>query len=231
MELKNDDIVMCVVKKIEGATVFVDIEGDGIGTIILSEVAAGRIRNLREYVVPNKKIVCKVLKIHKDHAELSLRRVTAKERDEIKERFEKEKTLLSMLKASSKKPEEILKKIKENYTAPEFIEEVKASPQIAENFMPKAEAQMFIKILSEKKEKEKEAKKTISLKSLSESGINEIKAALGSAKGVEIRYLGSSKFSISSKGADIKKANHTVQIAIETIKSKAKEKKLIFEEN
>ncbi len=229
MEIREDDIVMCTVKKIEGTTVFVDIEDNGQGSIVMSEIAAGRIRNLRDYVTAGKKIVCKVLKIAKDHIELSLRRVTAKEKEEIKDRYEKERNLLSMLKASTKKPEEILKKIKQSEDIIEFLEQAKANPKSAEAFMPKSEAEAFTKILAEKKEKEKIVKKTITIKSLSSSGINDIKSSLESAKDVEIRYLGSSKFSISSKGKDFKQAANKVLSAIETMKNKAKEKKLLFE--
>ena len=63
MELKEDEIVMCTVKSIEGTTVFLEIESNGTGSMAMSEVAAGRIRNLREYVFPKKKVVCKILKI------------------------------------------------------------------------------------------------------------------------------------------------------------------------
>ena len=63
MDLKENDLVMCSVKSIEGTTVFVEIEGNGQGNIAMSEVAAGRIRNLREHISINKKIVCKVLKM------------------------------------------------------------------------------------------------------------------------------------------------------------------------
>lgn len=229
MEIKEDDIVMCTVKKIEGTTVFVDIDEDGEGNIVMSEIAAGRIRNIRDYVSPGKKIVCKVLKASKERIELSLRRVTAKEKEDIKERYEKERTLLGMLKASTKKPEEILKKIKESTDAKEFIEDARANPKIAENFMPKSEAQTFIKILSEKKEKEKIAKKNITIKSFAAAGINEIKEVLSAAKNVDISYLGSSRFSVSASAKDFKQANHHVQSAIEQIKNKAKEKKLLFD--
>ena len=229
MNLKEDDIVMCTVTKVEGTTVFVDIDNNGTGTIVFSEVAAGRIRNIREYVFVGKKIVCKVLKIAKDHVELSLRRVTGKEKEEIKERYEKERNLLSMLKASTKKPEEIFNKIKESYEAQEFIEEARSNPSIIEKFIPKSEAQAFSKILIEKKEKEKIIKKNITVKSLSSTGINDIKSALQSAKNVEIKYLGSSKFSISSKAKDFKQANSQVLAALEQIKNKAKEKKIFFE--
>jgi len=55
MEIKEGDLVIATVKKIEGTTVFVEIEDSEIkGSIVFSEIAAGRIRNIREYVVPNK---------------------------------------------------------------------------------------------------------------------------------------------------------------------------------
>jgi translation initiation factor 2 alpha subunit (eIF-2alpha) len=230
--IKEDDILMCTVTKIEGTTVFVDIEGGETGTIVFSEVAAGRIRNIRDYVSVGKKIVCKVLKMAKDHIELSLRRVTAKEKEEIKDKYEKERNLLSMLKASLKKPEEVFKKIMSEYEAPEFIEEARSNPAIVEKFIPKSEVPVFTKILAEKKEKEKIAKKNVSIKSYSPEGINDIKSALQtaeSANNIEIHYLGSSKFSLSAKGKDFKQANHKVLTAIEQIKNKSKEKKFLFE--
>jgi translation initiation factor 2 alpha subunit (eIF-2alpha) len=229
MELKEDDIVMCTVKKIEGTMVFVDIEENGQGSIVMSEIAAGRIRNIRDYVSVGKKIVCKILKAEKGHLELSLRRVTASEKEKIKEKYEKERTLLNMLKASVKKPEEIFGKIKESYDATEFFEEIKSNPSIIEKFIPKSEVATFTKIFSEKKEKEKEVKKKITIKSISSTGIKEIKEVLQEAKNVEISYLGSSKFSLFAKAKDFKEANQKIQSAIEKIKSKAKEKKLVFE--
>ena len=86
--MKEEDLVLCTVTKIEGTTVFVNIEGNGQGTIIFPEIAAGRIRNIREYVVPNKKIVCKILQIFEGHPQLSLRRVTSKEKQEVLEKHD-----------------------------------------------------------------------------------------------------------------------------------------------
>ena len=50
--METGDLVLCTVKTIDGTTVFVKIEDDGEGTIVTSEIAPGRIRNLREYVIP-----------------------------------------------------------------------------------------------------------------------------------------------------------------------------------
>ena len=62
-KLQEGDIVLCTVEKIAGTTIFLKIEDDGEGTMIVSEVSAGRIRNLRDYIVPNKKVVGKILSI------------------------------------------------------------------------------------------------------------------------------------------------------------------------
>src|SRR3990172_12941446 len=98
MDLEVGDIVLCTVDRIVGTTVFVRIEGNGEGSIVFSEVAPGRIRNIRDYVFPKKMIVCKVLRISGNHIDLSLRRVTLSEQKEIKERYRQERSFLSILK-------------------------------------------------------------------------------------------------------------------------------------
>src|SRR3989344_2343925 len=99
MKFEEGEIVICTVDRIVGTVVFVKIDGNGEGGIILSEIAAGRIRNLRDYVVPQKRIVCKVLRVSGDRVDLSLRRVTQKERKEIVERDKQEKSYKSILKS------------------------------------------------------------------------------------------------------------------------------------
>ena len=82
------DLVLCTVDRVVGTVVFVKIEGQGKeveGSITFSEVAPGRIRNIRDYVVPKKKIVCKILRMLNGNIDLSLRRVTQKERKEVLE--------------------------------------------------------------------------------------------------------------------------------------------------
>jgi len=223
MEIKENDVVLCTVKKIEGTTVFVEIEGDGEGSIVFSEIAAGRIRNLREYVAPNKKIVCKVLKISKGHIQLSLRRVTAKEREEIMEIYKKERTLTSILKTITKEPKTIIEKIKQKYEIPEFIEEARENPKTIQKFLKKTEAEKLSKLLEEKKEKEKTVKKTFTLKSTASTGLEDIKEILD-IKNTKISYLGSSKFSISVSGKNFKEANSKLEEAIEEIEKQAKAK-------
>ena len=227
-ELEEDQLVMCTVKRIEGTTVFVDIEGDGHGTIFLSEIAAGRIRNIRDYVSPNKKIVCKVLKIAKDHVELTFRRVTAKERDEVMEKYQKEKTFLSILRTSVKEPEKTVEKIRAHGELSEIFDRARENPAVIKPFVGKEEFEKLSKILLEKREKEKEAKKIFILKSFAPDGLEQVKEIVRGIK-AEIRYLGSSQFSIVIKAKDFKDANHALESALGGIEKRAKAKSAYFE--
>ena len=228
MELKEDDLVMCTVRKVEGTTIFIEIEGNGNASLVMYEVAAGRIRNLREYVAPNKKIVCKVLRIINDIPQLSLRRVTGKEKEEMQERYKKEKTFTALFKTIAKDYELIIKKIKEKSELWKFYDEARENPSLLAQFIGKEDAQKLAKLLLEKKEKEKIAKKEFAIKSFAENGVVEIKEILDQ-KNVDMRYLGSSCFSITANGKDFKEANSKIEDALQQIEKKAKEKKLFFE--
>ena len=113
-ELRENDVVLCAVTRIESTGVFAKIEEyDCEGAITLSEISPGRIRNIREFVSVGKKIVCKVLRKNNDRIELSLRRVSAKERDSILEHYKKERIFSSILKSVlNEKTEETIVKIK-----------------------------------------------------------------------------------------------------------------------
>ena len=227
--IKEDEIVMCTVRDIQGTTVFVEIENNGQGTLAMSEVAAGRIRNLREHVLPNKKIVCKVLKINEDgHAQLSLRRVTGKEREKVEEQYKRERTLKTLLKATITDSEKVIAAIKEKYSLGDFFDEAKDNPSLLEKFMKKEEAQRLATLITEKEEREKTVKKIFILKTMAESGLEEIKKMLAIPE-VVIHYLGSSQFSISAKGKDFKEAEHKIDTALMEIEKRAKDKKATFE--
>ncbi len=228
MAVKEDDVVLCTVKSIEGTTVFLELEDGEQASMVMSEVAAGRIRNLREYVSPNKKIVCKVLKILNGHAQLSLRRVTGKEREEMQKKYKKEKTFQSLLKTIIPNYEPILSKIKETYEIGDFFDLAREQPGLLAKYLPPKEAEQFANLLKEKKEKEKEVKSIIVIKTSAPKGIEDLRYVLDE-KDVIIRYLGSSRFLIRTLGKDFKEANGKLQEALEQIEKKAKEKKVSLE--
>jgi len=231
MKLKENDLVLCTVKRIEGTVVFVEIEEERLeGTIVFSEIAAGRIRNIRDFVFPNKKIVCKVLSIAPNRIDLSLRRVSEKEKTAIIERYKKEKALINLLKIVAENYEEVIKKIKEKNDIVSFFEAAKENPKILEEVMKKEIAEKISRILQEKNEKEKEVKKTIIIKSDSEEGINDIKEVLSfSDPSLKIIYLGSSKFLVSYLAPDYKEAKNKMEEYLEKMKKKAKEKHAFFD--
>ncbi len=230
INLKEEDVTLCTVTKIEGTTVFVNTESNESGTIVFSEIAAGRIRNIREYVTPNKKIVCKIMRITNGHLDLSLRRVTATEREQVLEDYKKEKSLLGMLKATTKSPEEILEKIKEEYEIQEFLDEVKENPKTLEKFVSKDEAEKLSKTFEEKQGKIKTVKRAFKLSSNSPTGLLEIKEILSSKEeSIKMTYLGSSKFEIASSAEDFKTAESNLEIELNKIQKAAKEKEVFFE--
>lgn len=225
---KIDEIVLCKVKKIEGTTVFLDIvDSDVGGTMVLSEVAAGRIRNLRQHVSPGRLIVCKVLKISGDHIELSLRRVTARERDEVMENYKKQNALRSVLKFAGQNPEEIFVKIKKDLGWNDFFAEFDESAAVLERYVSKDVAKKIFEIFSEKEAREKTVEKQIKISSLAPNAVGEIKEILDID--AEIHYLGSSRFSIKTVAEDFKEANLKMQSILGLIEKRAKEKKAEFE--
>lgn len=225
-----NDLVLCTVKSIVGTTVFVHIEGNGEGTIVVSEIAPGRIRNLRDYVVPNKKIVCKIIRIDdKGNINLSLRRVSNKEREEVLERIEKEKEFSSIVKAVLKdKAPEILDKIKkDNSPLYTFVELCKESPSNLKKYFSNEQADNICKILSAKSEKKIEIKKEFSLSSLSSNGIISIKNILSPYS--NITYLAAGRYLIKISSDNYKKANQEMNKIISDIENKADKAKMNFE--
>jgi translation initiation factor 2 alpha subunit (eIF-2alpha) len=225
--MEEGDIVLCTVVKIERTTVFVKIEDtDKEGTIITSEIAPGRIRNLRDYVVPGKKIVCKVLNIdRKGNIHLSLRRVTEKERREVIEKYEKEKSSLSVLKSITKeKFESIAGRIKEKEgNLYDFFLTCKENPKLLEKYLTKQEAEKICKILKEKKEKQKEVKKKFELTSDKPDGLTIIKTILLPYKD-SVNYVAAGRFVLEIKGENYKLANSKAQEILQDIENRAKNK-------
>jgi|SRR3989344_2569601 len=221
--VKEDEVVLCTVTKIEAGGVFVNIEEYNCeGHLILAEISPGRIRNLREFVNIGKKIVCKVLRKKENSIELSLRRVSAKERDSIMEYYKKERVFASIIKSIvAEKSTEIINKIKEKENLSEIVESVKTNPDVIKKYLSPKEFEKLKEILSQKKDLEKEVQKKIVLKSDKEDGIIKIKEILETNE-AQISYLGSSNFLIKVKGKEYKKANAQLEKVLEGIEEKAK---------
>jgi translation initiation factor 2 subunit 1 len=227
--VQEGDIVLCTVENIVGTTVFVKIENNGEGTIIFSEVSPGRIRNIREFVVPKKKIVCKVLRISGKNIELSLRRVTQQERKDRLEEFNQEKKYGSMLKLIlGEESGRIIEKILKEKDLISFFEEAKENPENLEKFLNKENSRKILEIIKRHKTKKIIIKKQISLKTKRADGLNIIKKVLGEIKNTKVKYISGGKYSLEIESDNPKKADKELKETLENIEKIAKKEDLEF---
>jgi len=225
-QLEEGQIVLCTVEKILGTTVFVKIQENGEGTLTTSEISPGRIRNLRDYVVPNKKIVCKILKINRDRIHLSLRRVKQHEKKELLDKIKKEKNYKAILKTVlGEEAKKIIEEITSNHYLPDFFEQLKETPKILEKYLTKSQAEKTIKIIEAKKDKPKEIKQIFKLSSKSSNGIiiikEIIKKAMQNSK-AEISYISAGKYSLKIQGMNFKELKTEIHKITESFEKQSK---------
>lgn len=224
MELEEHDIVLCTVDRIVGTNVFVKIEGNGEGTITFSEVAPGRIRNIRDYVVPKKKIVCKILRISGDRIDLSLRRVTQKEQKEILERNKQEKNYVNIIKGIlGEKAKSVIDKISEKDNLFDFMQDSKSDPIKLEKVVGKADTKKILDVINTQKKKRSILKKEITLTTTLPEGIEFIKNTLNTKNlPIEVKYTAAGKYTFRMESEDIKKADSEMKKIFESIEKTSK---------
>lgn len=230
MELEEGDIVLCTVEKIVGTIVFVHIENGKEGSITTSEIAPGRIRNIRDYVVPKKKIVCKILRIASNgNIDLSLRRVTQKEKKEVLERTKQEKSYISVLKSVLKEDaEKTIKEISEKDNLFSFLEEAKTDSQKLEKLVGKKNTEKILEILKTQKSKNIIVKKEFSLTTTQPNGIEIIKDILKKPEDLEIKYISAGKYSVKTESENAKEADNKLKDFLSEIEKKSKKENLSF---
>lgn len=115
---EEGELVLCTVNNVQHHSVFVKLDEYGkSGMIHISEISPGRIRNVRDYVVEGKVVVCKVLRINEErgHIDLSLRRVSENQRrnkvNEIKQEQKAEKIIEFVAKQLNISKNELFNKI------------------------------------------------------------------------------------------------------------------------
>ncbi|MEM1535525.1 MAG: S1 RNA-binding domain-containing protein [Candidatus Pacearchaeota archaeon] len=218
---EEDELVLCTVKEINKTQVFVMLDDyNKIGVMQFAEIAPGRIRNIRDYVVPGKKIVCKVLRVIKEtgHIDLSLRRVTAKEMESVMKAYTREKDSENLLRAILKEHfEKVKNMIKQKYGSfhaflEAFIQDKKKALEvgIAQGLIPEIEQEI------EKRFKRKKIKKVYSIeaKTTSPSGLTLLKelfAPISAIKGITIRYISAPNYEVIVEGENIKEINENVK--------------------
>jgi len=230
-KIEESQIVLCTVEKIIGTSVFVKIDDYEMGgSISFPEIAPGRIRNIRDFVFPGKKIACKVLKIHSNSIELSLRRVKTSERNELNEQNKREKSFTALIRTVvGEKAHEIIQKIKEEKSIAEIIEDCRTNPKVVESYFKKEDAEKICKIIKEKENKQKETilSQEFTLTSKDPQGINIVKTIINEAsKDTEIQffYIAAGKYLAKIKSKNPKKDQSTLNQVIEKIEELSKKK-------
>lgn len=223
-QVKEGDVVLCKVTKIFHSSVFADLLEYGTsGMIHISEIAPGRIRNLRDYVKEDKQIICVVLRINKErgHIDLSLRRVASNQQrqklDEIKQELKAEQIITKLASEEKKKLFPFYKEISENilkeytYLHEAFKLVAKEDLDLKDLNIDSALAKKLTEAVKQRfKEPLAVFKGVISLKSYAPAGVSDIKALLEQIQDLRsdlvIKYMGAGKYSFSFKDKNIKNA-------------------------
>lgn len=249
---ENNEIVLCTVRKIYGNTVFLTVdEYEKEGVLTISEIAPGRIRNLRDHVVENKKIVCKVLRVDlkQKRIDVSLRRVpipVMKDKlEEIKKEEYAEKIyddISSELKISRDDLfEKTYEPIFEEYeTVFEYLYNLMLD-NTKINLLTKLndkEKEIFVEKVNLKiKPEEIVIKKKFKISSIEKNGVLLVKEAIQEALNsinydlATVNYLGSGEYVIKIPHEDLKfadKLQHSFKSCLDKV---SRERKLSFEMN
>tara|TARA_Y100000310_G_C20699289_1_gene828200 strand:- start:6046 stop:6840 length:795 start_codon:yes stop_codon:yes gene_type:complete len=250
---QENEIVVCNIKKISFHSIFATLEEyerlDGM--IHISEIAPGRIRNIRDYVKEGKKVVCIVLRVDKvkHHIDLSLRRVSMslrnRKNEEYKQELKAEKLLENIAFQMKVKLPEVFKeigfKLIDKYdllflglldiaaNGKKAIADLKINPKYEK---------VLVELVKERiKPPEFEVHEKVILQSYSSQGIEDIKQVLKAtsefAKKKKIDfslvYISAPKYRIGIKASDKVTAINQLNETMEVMEKEAKKAKVSIE--
>lgn len=228
--MEEGDLILCKVKKVTDTITFVEMPNGHEGTIISSEIAPGRIKLMRQYVVPNKQIVCKILKIDGEHVHLSLRRVNSKEKKEVMASFKQSQVINVAFKQILGGEEESIKEtiLKDFKDLAEFINSARTDESLIAKYVPK-EKQSAIKQVTEKRTRKEELKQNIKIKCLEDNGVSRIKKIFTiDDENVSITYISAGNFRLKLAVTDFKEGKKKMTELIEELEKEAKENNCEF---
>ncbi|HIH24909.1 TPA: S1 RNA-binding domain-containing protein [Candidatus Woesearchaeota archaeon] len=237
----EDDILLCTVTSVQYNSVFCSLdEYDGKGGMIhISEVTAGRIKNIREYVSEGRKVVCKVLRVDKErgHIDLSLRRVTEGQRRDknaaLKQEQRAENIIDHIAKESKKDPAafyaEVAPAILEHYEYLylAFEDIVDDKFKLTETSLPAALAKKIEDTVRERiKPKSVTIEGVFSISTFAEGGVALVRDALikgrEAAAPADVRYLGAGSYKISVTAEEFKDAEKRLKAAVDAVEGSFK---------
>lgn len=236
---EDEELVLCTVTGITPHSVFCTLDeyGGRTGMIHISEVAPGRIRNIREFVQENKKIVCKVLQTNKEkgHIDLSLRRVNQTQKtqklNQIKQEQLAEKIVEHAAKQTGQSVLTLYNKLAEKLM-PQYgtlfaaFEQASHDKLNLETAVEKKIATLLTDAIKARiKPPQVKIGGDLKLSSYAPNGLQEVKDALAIATkaGIQAKYLGAGTYHIEIIAEDFKEAEKKMKEAIDPILDFAKE--------
>lgn len=237
---EEGELVQVTVTSVQSHSVFVRIDDYAInGMIHISEVAPGRIRNIRDLVVEGKTVICKVLRVNTErgHVDLSLRRVSeSQKRNKINE-IKKEKLAEKLVEVVAHNLNEDAKKlypmisdkVKDHYYLlfECFTDITKGTFDIAELKLPKNISDELKKVILDRLKPEFIIYRgNLKLSSTAPNGLEVVKSSLKKAteQGADVKYLGGGTYTLIVKASSYKEAESSLEksakAAIEYIESK-----------
>ncbi len=231
---EESEIVFCKVTKVLPNAVFAVLEEyDKQGMIHISEVAPGRIRNIRDFVKEGKTVVCKVLKVRQESGQidLSLRRVSEMQKREKSDFLKQEQTAEKIVEFAATKlkidfrktyDEIVQNALKKYESLYQCFEAVAAEKENLERLgiMPEVAKYITEIVIQRMKPQDVELKGTLALSTKAPNGVEIVKEALketenAGKKPIKITYLGSGKYQMSTTAPDLKTGEKILRAAAE----------------
>jgi len=242
---EEEELVLCTVTGINPHSVFCTLDeyGGKTGMIHISEIAPGRIRNIKEHVSQGKKVVTKVLQVNKEkgHIDLSLRRVNESQKrnklNQIKQEQLAEKIVEYVARQQGDSTLTLYNKLSEKLVPTHgtlFVafEEVSKGELNLDTVLDKKIATVLTEAITTRiKPPEVKIGGDLKLTSHAPDGVKELKdvLALATETGVNVRYLGAGAYHLELKAEEYKEAEKKLKEALEKINEAAEEKDMAVE--
>lgn len=202
------------------------------GLLHVSEIASSWIRNIRDFVRENQKMVLKVLRVdaEKGHIDLSLRRVTKRERIEKIKSWKKERKAEALLRGVAEKlhlpAEEVYQKagllLEEKYglyegfeklvkEGPEVLTKLGAPEDIANAFAQVAEERIHVKMVKVRGIIEVRCMKPNGVKCIQEAFVAAKKSEKTRDSKIEFYVIAAPKYSVEVSAENWKRAEDILQ--------------------
>jgi translation initiation factor 2 subunit 1 len=235
------DLVIATVQSVAdyGAYAKLD-EYDKQGLLHVSEISSSWIRNIRDFVREGQKLVLKVLRVdvEKRHIDLSLRRVTKREKIEKMMAWKKERKAETLVRSVADKmglsPEQVYEKagtaIEKEYglyegferavkEGPEILTKIGISEELANAFVTVAQERIHVPMVKVKGIVEVSCMKPNGVKVIKEAFLNAKKAEKSRTAKLRFYVVAAPKYRVEVMADNYKDAEDVLQKVGETVVS------------